>query len=489
MAALTLLKNLRQQNDQSEEQARYERERFEQRQQQAASNAVSMVQSGVDKKKVLTVFGTDLSEQGRALVEINADFVKQKKSEQEAMPTLEAAANPLISQLARSGADPNTEQYAHSVSLLAQLGNQLGLSNEQISPMLERFAPSAAAQFLQNQESELSRRQALESSVEKETALGGVRQGFELQTDAVKRQRELKNFSAQQGILRNFGLLKQADEARYAGEAESLAATIRESPQAVSGKVLSIQENLENPALEMPIIWGQANKLYAAASDFSGIQEDFRARGYAVPTSLARDVVSGKAAIDEFTGLISRDFGERADDMRQGRATSMYELIEMREVARRVATGPLSGKNVPERWAWIAEQTAAYQAGEADPLYTEFRNRRDRLVAALARASFTGTLSDQERRFTDALVSQPRMLSGNQSGTGLAQQMEANFNALEAGITTKYRSAVPRSVFSDDVLRREIEQRKKEHADQFRASYLEVQYPSKALPGGWERVQ
>jgi hypothetical protein len=486
MAARAVLQLLQEQNERAESESMRLREKMERDREQARNQAVQFAQAGFsigDIEKAVP----HLDLQGYTLAKMVAD--KQKRDKQAAEAEAEGAAQgqSAQSQLAQLLQNTGGDASAINPGLLDQI--KLGLLQGGESSPASFVDRAAAVEQANAQAAQRSRIASLMEYEAKERfkaelkdsqgrGLASYKSGLRLEEDSVLRGRD-----------RYDAVEAQSREARYDAEASSLAGTMRSTPGSLSGHLIRIQSNLEDPALEMPIILGRANKVYAASQDVSGLQEDFRAQGYSVPPALARDVVNGKANIDEFTGLISRDYGERADDMRQGRATSMYELIEMREVATRIATGPLARKSATARLAWVTEQSAKYQIGTADPLYVEFRNRRDRLVAAMAKASFTGTLSDQERRFTENLVAQPRMLAGNASGTGLAAQIDANLNALEAGIASKYRSAIPRGVFSDEQLRRVFNERKKSHAEQFRTSYLDAQYPPVPQSDGWMRVR
>lgn len=454
-----------------------------QRARDADQRALQLAQLPTTKKKdIIGALGSDMSNQGLAQLNIamdarDADLKARESKENEAGAAQQMRSIlPFLAQQIPNG-NVNTVEFAETLRALSSTGP---MGHETLDPIIREFVTMVQTAPLQRMAQEQEARSAQEKLQQDERIKGNE----QIRTSNLSTANRL----AQEG---NAKLAEQANAAKYEALSQSLANAYRGDPTNLTPTLQHIQSQMENPALEMPIVMGMANKVYAAASDAATISSEYAAQGFNVPIGLAKKVVDGTADRDEFTGLVSIDPGEKGDEMRQNRAASMYALTELREIARKIVTGPMSGKSLTERAAWTATQYAKYEAGaqDTDPLYAEFRNRRDQLVAAMARSNFTGQMSNQERAFTDDLVLRSRMLAGNESGTDLAPSLLANFNGLYGSLETKYRVAIPRSVFDDATLRRVLEERKREHAAGFRSDFLDVQYPAAQDAGGWTMVE
>jgi hypothetical protein len=284
------------------------------------------------------------------------------------------------------------------------------------------------------------------------------------------------------------GQVHEADQAKtdiYADRLADAYMRASEDPQGLTRVLLSIQDGMSNPAIEMPPVQAKANAIMAASTDARAIADNFKQMGYQVPLSMAKAVSENKAAIDEYTGLISIDPGKNGAQQRQSRASSMTLITQLKAVAQRMADGPMRGMGTAERLAWATAQAAKYEVGTADPLYTDYRNRKGPLSFSMARATFTGTMANQERQAMDKLFADPRMIAGGKAGR-LNPQAESIFAALYANVESGYRVATPRGPFPNEQLRSVLEKRKQEDLDSFRSSYLDTQYPSAPDAQGWE---
>jgi hypothetical protein len=446
----------------------------DQQRERAAQQAIQMVEGGADKKKVFTVLGAELDEKGRALVEIVADRLKRDektKANTEASQPIQAD----LQKLAQGGGE-NTEAYARGISQLA-----LMLGNEASTPIFEaltsqiQMAPTLSAM------EQIKSQQAFATEFDQTGQIERRNAGIDVakQSEITANRLGMERFAEQ---------VNEADKAKtdlYADQLSNAYNRASEDPEGVTRALLAIQKEMKNPAIEMPPVHAKANAIWAASTDARGVADSFSQMGYQVPLSMAKAVSDGKAAIDEYTGLISLDPGKNGAQQRQSRASSMTLITQLKAVAQRMADGPMRGMSTADRLLWATAQAAKYEVGTADPLYTDYRNRKGPLSFSMARATFTGTMANQERQAMDKLFADPRMIAGGKAGR-LNPQAESIFASLYANIESQYRVATPRGPFPNEKLREVLEARKQEDLDSFRSSYLDTQYPSAPDAQGWE---
>jgi hypothetical protein len=399
---------------------------------------------------------------------------KELAAEQRGLEPVQAGLGPLAALIP----SVNSEEFGRGVSQIALAG-----SPEATDPLIREFTTRVQANPLTDTLEAMGRiRAEQDAAYEREQGLLTTQAESDIGVDA-QRQKDANRIAME----RTAGIVDKSDSARYEIASNDLAEAMSSgNPRAIAESASRIAASVANPAIEMPIIQAKANAIWAATKDSGAISATYRAQGFNVPPALARAVSEGKdAAIDEFTGLISVDPGERGAEQRQARAQTMISLGEIEAISERIVTGPTRGMNAAQRLKWVAEQAALNQVGNADPLYVEFRRRRDLLEATMARATFTGQMSNQERAFIREQIIETRMLSANKDGSSLSPQSRAALNALYGQVESKYRVAIPRGVFSNEQLRTALDRAKSESKGFF-VKYLDERYPIGPDASGWE---
>lgn len=335
MAALTILQNLRAQNDRREAEMRRLQEQMQQRAQQAAVQGQDMIRAGGKLKNVLSIVGSDLDERGRAILEFEADLLKRREKEAQTSQTMGAAASPLIAQLARSGANPNTEQYGQAVSQITQIGQAAGLEQDQISPILQLLGPAAMAQSLAQKEADFQAKAA----AEKELALQASKQRQEARIAreqipldaAAQRRAKAADLYAEKATALYSNQVADLIASGERVDAQKIATAIKDDPS-IGGAEAPAYANL----ILMEAV--TAARMNQPAVD---VRESIRARtGIPVSMNVAKLVADGKAMEEPFSGIpmMAATSGERIKIASGGAA--LAALADVFVAAQKVIQNP-----------------------------------------------------------------------------------------------------------------------------------------------------
>lgn len=223
MAALTLLKNLREQADRSEEQARYQRERFEQQQERDTQRGLSFVEARVPLKEIETAI-PNVNSQGRALWRIADKRLGERAKEEEASAGFNQVLAP-AQRRAETLTDVNTPDFANLVSQLALSGHQMGATPDQMTPGIATlpFLVQAAKAERERQEQEraASQRKSLAEILAQQRATTYL--GVTLEEELQGRRFALANAEEARAAESGLGLEESQEErrARLEGRAKA----------------------------------------------------------------------------------------------------------------------------------------------------------------------------------------------------------------------------------------------------------------------------
>jgi hypothetical protein len=383
MAVLSILQNLRAQNDRREAEMRYERERMEARAEQARNQAVQFAQAGFsigDIEKAVP----HLDLQGYTLAKMVAD--KAKRDKQAAAAEAEGAAQgrSAQSQLAQLLQNTGGDTSGINPGLLDQI--KLGLLQGGESSPASFVDRAAAVEQSNAQAAQRSRIASFQEFLAKEQIKSDTQLRRDLTLDATKRERD------------RFGSLQDRAVSLYANFLSD--AMIEENGGGEGARERVYEAMQSDPALRgnaalLGLVELEAASSVRAAQDESRITRDIHERiGVRVPRPVARALADGKAVEEQFTGLPVRAPTATERQKVSSAGAALDALARAKATAQKIATQGRGGGVLTE--AAISPTARYFGLGSEDPLLNEYSAARDQLGEMLTYA-LTGAQAAQQQ--------------------------------------------------------------------------------------------
>jgi hypothetical protein len=409
VAAITLLHQLRQRNDQRERELiqMQEQQRQEQmaRQEQAANHGITLLNSGAKLKDVETAVGGDASEQGRALWRIIDTTNKRKEQEAKSQQEAQSMGGTLADFYNKSaqtgvpipsGLEDDLKFRAHVASL--ESGGQ-GVTDQ--ADLVKRLAYQNSA--FSNVAGMQGAEKAFRDAMRLEGGKVGLREASTLRVDETKRGRDLRDKIAEEQ--------REAAVIFYKNAYQDLLISENGADQANQERIVAAIQS--DPALGGVNAPAHLNRIQLealsgvrSAQGAISVQRNIEDRtGIRVTPRIAQLVVDGKAVEDPFTGLPFR--GTVATDRQRISIVSaaLEQLASARAVMGKIEASGTGGGSEVRLGSTVRNYLPIL--AENDPLLNEYVAARD-LVGEMMIYGVTGAGVNQAQ--ADRIVgSMPRV--------------------------------------------------------------------------------